>query len=189
VDDVLKDITGGGQAQPTTAGNPLGDLLGGLMGGGGLGSILGAGAGLGSGSATGNTAAAGGLAALIPTLLPAILGMLGGNAAGGQTGLHQLVDSMQANGLGDVAQSWVGNAGKQPITAAQVEQVLNSSQLAELAAKSGIPADQVSAGVASILPHIVSSLTPDGKLPEPAQVQSAVGQLQQVLAGLTGGRA
>jgi uncharacterized protein YidB (DUF937 family) len=110
-----------------------------------------------------------------------------GKGSGGQTGLHQLVDTMQSNGLGNVAQSWVGNGAKQPISPAQVEQVFSSGQLAELAAKAGIPADQVSSGIASILPHIVSSLTPNGSLPEAGQVQSAVGQLQQVLAGLTAG--
>ena len=182
MDDLLKDITGGGSGQSNPAGG-LADLLGGLMGGGGLGSLLGAAGG--SPGAIGGSSA-GGLAALIPTLLPAILGMLG-KGSGGQTGLHQLVDSMQSNGLGNVAQSWVGNGDKQPISAAQVEQVFSSGQLAELASKAGIPADQVSSGIASILPHVVSSLTPNGSLPDAGQVQSAVGQLQQVLAGLTAG--
>lgn len=181
MDDLLKTISAAGQGQPGTGGGAgiggLGDLLGGLMGGAGVGSGIGGGAG---------SILGGGLGDLLPTLLPAILGMLGGTGSGGQTGLHQLVDSMHANGLGNVAQSWVGNADKQPITPAQVEQVLSSGQLAELSAKSGIPADQLSSGVATILPHIVSSLTPEGKLPDAAQVQGAVGQLQQVLAGLTG---
>ena len=185
MDDLLKGLTGGGSGQSNPAGG-LGDLLGGLMGGGGLGSLLGA----AGGSTTTGGSSAGGLAALIPTLLPAILGMLGGQGSGSSsTGLHQLVDSMQSNGLGHVAQSWVGNGDKQPISAAQVEQVFSSGQLAELAAKAGIPAGQVSAGIASILPHVVSSLTPDGKVPDAAQVQGAVGQLQQVLAGLTAGHA
>ena len=187
MDDLLKAISGGGQGQPGAGGSGLGDLLGGLMGGAGLGSILARRRRLRGWArvlATARRAAS----ALIPTLLPAILGMLGGKGSGGQTGLHQLVDSMQSNGLGNVAQSWVGNADKQPISAAQVEQVFSSGQLAELAAKSGIPADQVSAGIASILPHIVSSLTPNGTLPDAAQVQGAVGQLQQLLAGLTAGQ-
>ena len=202
MDDLFKTISGAVEGQAGAAGaggagnaaglGGLGDVLGGLLGGGGgLGNILGAGAGGtatsgmggGAGSITG-----GGLAGLISSLLPAILGLLGGQASNGQTGLHQLVDSMHANGLGDVAQSWVGHAATQPITPAQVEQVLSSGQLADLSAKSGIPADQVSAGVASILPHIVSSLTPNGTLPDAAQVQGAVGQVQQMLAGLTGGQ-
>ena len=87
---------------------------------------------------------------------------------------------MQANGLGNVAQSWIGNGANQAITPSQVEQVLSSSQLSELAAKSGLPPDQLKSGIASILPHLVNSLSPNGSLPEAAQVQGAVGQLQQV---------
>lgn len=185
----------GGQA----GGGGLGDLLGGLLGGGGLGSILGnvvgggaAGSGTvgsGAGSQTGGGLGGilgGGLGALIPTLLPAILGMLGGKASANQSGMHQIIDNMHANGLGDVAKSWVGGGPNQPITADQVPTILTSAQLAELSAKSGLPQDQVSAGVAAILPHVVNHLTPDGALPDAQQVQSKVGQLQQSLEGVAG---
>lgn len=185
MDDLLKGVTGGGQGQGAGG---IGDLLGNLLGGGNLGSVLGAGAGAGIGNSMGGglgSVFGGGVGALIPTLLPAILGMLGGRTPANQSGLHQVVDTMHASGLGAVAQSWVGSGPNQPITAAQVEHVFTPEQLAELSAKSGIPADQVSAGVASILPHVVNSLTSGGTLPEPAQVQGVVGQLQQALAGLT----
>lgn len=187
MDDLLKGVTGGGQG-PGAGG--IGDLLGNLRGGGNLGSVLGAGAGAGIGKNIGGglgSVLGGGLGALIPTLLPAVLGMLGGKTAANQSGLHQVVDTMHANGLGQVAQSWVGSGPNQPISAAQVEQVLTPEQLTELAVKSGLPLDQVSAGVASILPHVVNSLTLEGALPDSTQVQSAAGQLQQAFAGLTGG--
>jgi uncharacterized protein YidB (DUF937 family) len=195
MDDLLKTIAGGGQGQPGPAGpgaGPLGELLGNMMGGG-PGSVLGGGTTAGAppvpglGGAAGNPMG-GGLAALIPTLLPAILGLLGGQGGANQTGLHQLVDTMHANGLGNVAQSWVGSGPNQPISAAQIEQVLGSGQLSDLAAKSGLPPDQLRAGLAAILPHVVSGLTPSGSLPEPAQVEGMVGQLQQALGGLTGGQ-
>jgi uncharacterized protein YidB (DUF937 family) len=196
MDDVLKELGGAasqaGQAatgQSSQAGNPLGELFGSLGGGGGLGSILGAvdGAG-GIGGVPGHGGSnlpAGGLASL-GALLPAILGLLGGARGSNQTGLHQIVGQMQANGLGNIAQSWLGNGASQAISASQVEQVLSSSQLSELATKSGLPPDQLKSGIASILPHLVSGLSPNGSLPEPAQVQGMVGQLQQVLGGLTG---
>lgn len=191
MDDLVKEISGAvesqaGQAGQTgQAGGPLGELLGGLMGGGGLGSVLGAGGAGSVGGLGGSANPAGGLAAL-GNLLPAILGMLGGQTATGQTGLHQVVNTMQANGLGGVAQSWIGNGASQAITPAQVEQVLSSSQLSELAAKSGIPADQLKSSIAAILPHLVSGLSPNGSMPEPAQVQGMIGQIQGALGGLTG---
>jgi uncharacterized protein YidB (DUF937 family) len=188
MDDLLKDISGTAQGQPGQAGGPLGELLGSLTGGAGLGSILGpAGVGGTGGMAgLGGTAnPAGGLAAL-GTLLPAILGMLGGQGGTNQTGLHQIVNTMQANGLGNVAQSWIGNGASQAITPAQVEQVLSSSQLSELAVKSGLPPDQLKSSIAAILPHLVSGLSPSGSVPEPAQVRGMVSQMQEALGGLSG---
>ena len=119
-------------------------------------------------------------------LLPALLGLLGGQGGSNQTGLHQIVGTMQANGLGSIAQSWIGNGANQAITPAQVEQVLSSGQLSQLATQSGLPADQLKTNIAAILPHLVSGLSPNGSLPEPAQVQGLVGQLQGVLGGITG---
>jgi uncharacterized protein YidB (DUF937 family) len=188
MDDLLKDLSGAAQGQSGQAGGPLGELLGSLTGGAGPGSILGAAGAAGTGglAGLGGTAnPAGSLAALGP-LLPAILGMLGGQGGTNQTGLHQIVNTMQANGLGNVAQSWIGNGASQAITPAQVEQVLSSSQLSELAAKSGLPPDQLKSSIAAILPHLVSGLSPSGSLPEPAQVQGMVSQMQQALGGLTG---
>lgn len=194
MDELLKGLTGGqgqpAQGQPGQAGG-LGDLLGGLLAGGGLGTALGAGVGAGVGNAMGGgmgSMLGGGLGAMLPTLLPAVLGMLGGaSGAPNQSGVHQLVDTMQANGMGDVAGSWVGTGANRPITAAQVEQVLSPEQLARLARESGLPQDQVSQGVAAVLPDVVNTLTPDGSLPDHAQVQATTDQLRTAIAGLAGG--
>jgi uncharacterized protein YidB (DUF937 family) len=202
MDDLLKDLGGvagqAGQAaagQSGQSGNPLGELFGSLGAaggsgaGGGLGSILGA---MGGTSGTGGVPGAGGVnlpaggLASLGSLLPALLGLLGGASGSNQTGLHQIVGTMQANGLGNVAQSWLGNGASQAITPSQVEQVLSSTQLSELAAKSGLPPDQLKSGIASLLPHLVSGLSPNGSLPEASQVQGAVGELQQIIGGLTG---
>lgn len=197
MDDLLKGLTGGQGASGQGAGG-LADLLGGLtgpggvgsmLGPGGLGSVLGAGVGAGVGNRAGGAVGGilgGGLGALIPTLLPALLGMLGSKGSGGQSGLQQVVDGLHAKGLGDVAQSWVGTGGNLPITPEQVQQVLTPAQIAELSTKSGLPPQQVSAGLAAILPHVASSLTPDGQVPSHDAVASATSQLQQELSALMG---
>lgn len=196
MDDLLKGLGGqGGQGQ----GGGIGDLLGGLLGGRDIGSMLGAGAGAGLGNAMGGgvgSVVGGGLGALLPTVLPAVLGMLGGQTSAGQgaggqasagpSGMHQLTDAMHANGLGDIARSWIGTGANLPISAAQVAQVLSPAQMAELSAKTGLPADQVSTAVAAILPDVVNSLTPHGSLPDHDQVRNTTSQLQDALAGLFG---
>jgi uncharacterized protein YidB (DUF937 family) len=92
---------------------------------------------------------------------------------------------MHAKGMGDVADSWVGPGANKPITADQAQQLLTPEQLAQLSAQSGLPADQVSQGVAAVLPDVVNTLTPDGTLPDHTQVQATTDQLQTALAGLT----
>jgi uncharacterized protein YidB (DUF937 family) len=119
---------------------------------------------------------------------PALLGMLGGRSgATGGSGVHQLVDTMHANGMGDVAQSWVGTGANQPISPEQVARVLSPEQLAQLSAASGLLTEQAAQSVAAVLPDLVNHLTPDGSLPDPAQVTATTDQLQSALAGLTGG--
>lgn len=193
MDEILKGLTGGqGQAGPSAESGGIGDLLGGLLGGGGLGSVLGAGVGAGVGSQVGGgmgSVLGGGLGAMLPALLPVVLGMLGGKAGGtDRSGVHQLVDTMHEKGMGDVAGSWVGTGANQPITAAQVEELLTPEQLAQLAAQSGLPADQVSQGVAAILPDVINTLTPDGTVPDQAHVETTTGQLQAALAGISSDR-
>lgn len=112
--------------------------------------------------------------------------MLGGQGGSSTSGVHQLVDSMNQNGLGDVAASWVGKGENQPISASQVSQVLSPGQLSELASKTGLSPDQVTAGVAQVLPGVVNHLTPDGSLPEAGQIAGVAGQLGGALGKLLG---
>ena len=149
MDELLKKLQSQG-------GQPGG--LGGL--GGGLGGMLGGGAG-----------------ATLPALLPQVLGMLGGGAGKGQTGMHQLLDNMQSKGLGGVADSWVGPGPSQSITPAQAEQVMGPEKVKQLAAKSGLPVDQVRQGLATMLPGLVDHLTPNGQVPAASEVQSTVSSL------------
>jgi uncharacterized protein YidB (DUF937 family) len=156
MDELIKQLQGhGGQAG--------GGLGAGLSGG--IGGLLGGGAG-----------------AMLPTLLPSVLGMLGGGSGGGQTGMHQLLASMQAKGLGNVADSWVGPGPSQPISPDQAEQALGSDKVAQLSAQSGLPVEQVRQGLSAILPGLVNHLTPNGKVPAAGEVQNAIGGL---LGGLS----
>jgi uncharacterized protein YidB (DUF937 family) len=180
----------GGQGGTGTAAGGLGELLGGLTGGstglgstGGLGGLLGTASGASAMPSIGAAGSGGLLSALgsLPALLPALLAMLGGLGANGQSGLHQVMSSLEAQGLGHVGQSWVGNGPNMAVSAQQIEQALGSAQVGQLAAQTGLPPNQVTQGVAAVLPSIVHSLTPTGQLPEP-------GQVSQLLGGLMGQR-
>jgi len=80
-------------------------------------------------------------------------------------GVQGLVSQFEQQGMGAVVQSWVGNGAKQPITAEQLQQVLGSDAVTQLAAKFGIHPQELLQHVAQALPQAVDKLTPDGVVP------------------------
>jgi len=147
LDEILKGGLGGGTGQ--TQGGGLGGLLAGLGGGGGLGGLL---AGiLGGGGQVGG-------------------GLAGGGLAGG---LGDLLEQFQGAGKGDAANSWIGPGQNQAIAPHELSQVLTSDQLEFLTQHTGLPHDELLAGLSEQLPQMVDRLTPDGRLPTADEIGRA----------------
>lgn len=118
-------------------------------------------------------------------LLDGVLGSVVGNVLGGaqgqaggnpmlqlalsllqqKGGLSGIVDMLGKSGLGAQAASWVGTGNNLPISPEQITQALGNGTIADLAAKMGIDAKDVSGGLAQYLPDVVNQLTPDGAIP------------------------
>lgn len=81
-------------------------------------------------------------------------------------GLSGLVQSFHEKGLGAVATSWVGTGQNLPITADQIQHVLGSDQVKQLAAKAGISPDAAGTALSQLLPTLVDKLTPNGQMPQ-----------------------
>jgi uncharacterized protein YidB (DUF937 family) len=105
----------------------------------------------------------GALGQLEGAVLPAVLGEVLGN--GGQGGLSAIVAKLQQGGLGDQVKSWIGNGQNLPITAEELQQVLGSDTVKQLAARFNIPVDQLSQILAQQLPKAVDQASPNGTLP------------------------
>ena len=101
-------------------------------------------------------------AALVPIVLKEVMG------SGDQGGLSAIVNKLQDSGYGSVVNSWVANGKNMPISAQQLQDVLGNATVKQLAAKYGIPVDQVSTVLAQILPKAVDQASPAGKLPHTA---------------------
>lgn len=115
-------------------------------------------------------------------LLDSVVGALaGGQAEGGNPllnvvmqlinnpqsgGLGGLVQSFQEGGLGEIVNSWVSTGQNLPISAEQLQSVLGSGQLQNIAAQLGMSTEQASGSLANLLPQVVDQLTPNGQLPE-----------------------
>lgn len=149
MDEILKGSQAAGAGQPQGGG--LGGLLAGL-GAGGLGGLL---AGLGGGGHAGAGQPGAGLG-----------GLLTG-------GLSDLLDQFKGAGKGDAAHSWIGPGQNQAISAHELSQVLTPDQIDFLTRNTGLPRDQLLAGLSEQLPQFVDKLTPEGRLPTTDELDRA----------------
>jgi uncharacterized protein YidB (DUF937 family) len=117
-------------------------------------------------SLTNSPALKGMLGQLEAAALPVILNEVLGN--GGEGGLSAIVAKLQQAGFGEQVKSWLGNGQNLPITAEQLQQVLGSDTVKQLAARFNIPVDQLAKILAEQLPLAVDHASPDGKLPHKA---------------------
>jgi uncharacterized protein YidB (DUF937 family) len=101
-------------------------------------------------------------AAVLPAVLSEVMG------TGDQGGLSAVVAKLQQAGFGDQVKSWLGNGQNLPISADQLQEVLGSDAVKQLATKFNIPIDQVAQVLARELPLAVDKASPDGNLPPSA---------------------
>jgi uncharacterized protein YidB (DUF937 family) len=106
------------------------------------------------------------LSQLEGAVIPVVLGQVLGN--GSQGGLSAIVAKLQQAGFGDQVKSWIGNGQNLPITAEQLQQVLGSDTVKQLAARFNIPVDQLGPILAQMLPKAVDGASPNGHLPASA---------------------
>jgi len=96
-------------------------------------------------------------------LVEGVLGLLTNKETGGLGGLMQ---SFNQQGLGDIISSWVGTGDNAAITPEQIQEVLGSDVIQQLAEKSGVSMDAAKAQLIELLPSLIDKFTPDGTIPE-----------------------
>jgi len=89
-------------------------------------------------------------------------------------GLSGLVQQFHDKGLGSLVSSWVGTGQNLPISADQVQHVLGSEQVKQLAAQAGISPETASSHLTQLLPMLIDKLTPNGQVPEPSSSTSSM---------------
>ena len=96
--------------------------------------------------------------------IPAILTGLLVNHEGG---LASVFEKARELGLDDTVKSWIGNGANLPISKDMIQQLLGSDLIQQLAARTGIPLDQLAQQLSAHLPQVVDGLTPGGAEPAP----------------------
>ena len=89
-------------------------------------------------------------------------------------GLSGLVQQFHDRGLGGLVSSWVSTGQNLPISADQLQHVLGSDQVKELAAKAGVSPETASSHLSQLLPMLIDKLTPNGQLPEASNSTSSM---------------
>ena len=82
-------------------------------------------------------------------------------------GLNALLDQLRRSGYESQVNSWLGRGPNEPITADDLQKVLDNEQVRQMAGKLGIPVDQLFPTLAKALPEAVDRHSPDGTLQEP----------------------
>ncbi len=97
-------------------------------------------------------------------------------------GLGGLIGRFQQGGLGDVVNSWIGTGHNLPISPEQLQNVLGSDVVAQLAQRFGLSHHAAADQLAEALPQAVDQLTPQGQLPAEAEAgDGGLGDIGNIL--------
>ena len=179
--DLLGGLMGGGTAQAEGASGGLGDLLGGLMGGragqggnrpadlGGLDMGMGQ-----SGSGMGNKGGA-----LMLLLLPLAMQWVQRNG-----GIGGVLERFKNKGYSQQAASWVSTGANEELEPQAVSDVVGTEELSRLSQQLGVSQEEVSSGMAQILPEMVNQLTPQGGVPDDGDevLNRGTSMLEQIMS-------
>ena len=113
-------------------------------------------------------------------ILDAITGLLKSSETGG---LQGLAETFNEKGLGEVMSSWIGKGENFPISPEQIQQVLGSGQVQQIAEKLGISPNEASSSLAEMLPQIVDKLSPEGSQPTQELLHQGLGMIADKLFG------
>lgn len=81
-------------------------------------------------------------------------------------GIQGVLAKFQQAGLTQQAQSWVSTGSNQPISADQLQRVLGSGVIGQIAAKLGLSQGDASHQLAGLLPNLIDKMTPQGQVPD-----------------------
>ncbi len=81
-------------------------------------------------------------------------------------GVQGVVNQLRTNGLGPTVNSWIADGPNTPVSPSDVHSAFGEQTINELAAKSGLSPQELTAKLAQVLPHAVDAMTPNGEVPK-----------------------
>ena len=98
-------------------------------------------------------------------------------------GLRGMAESFKGQGMEDIINSWIATGQNMPISPEQILQALGKNRLQGISDKAGISPDEISGGLASLLPEIIDKLTPQGKLPDSGLLEQELQEMKKKIVG------
>jgi uncharacterized protein YidB (DUF937 family) len=86
-------------------------------------------------------------------------------------GLSDLIGKLTAGGAAQQVNSWVDHGPNQPIEPGQLGGALGGDVLDQLAARTGMSKEQLLSQLSTVLPQLIHSLTPNGRVPTLADLE------------------
>ncbi len=132
-------------------------------------------------------------------MLDGLLGsLMGGMTGGGQQqrnpllaialqmlqqngGIEGILGKFQQAGLGQQADSWVSTGQNLPIDPGALGEIFGQEELGQIARQTGMSQQDVSGGLADLLPGLIDGMTPKGQVPADSSdlVNQALAMLQK----------
>ena len=79
-------------------------------------------------------------------------------------GLPGIIGKFQQGGYGSQIGSWVGTGQNLPISGGQLQEVLGSGAIGQIAQQLGLSHGDASSGLAQVLPQLIDKMTPSGQV-------------------------
>jgi uncharacterized protein YidB (DUF937 family) len=97
-------------------------------------------------------------------------------------GLRGLAESFKNQGMEDIINSWIGTGKNMPISPDEILKALGNDRLRGYSEKTGIPQEEISGGLAGILPEIIDKLTPQGRIPDSSLLEEELKEMKKKIA-------
>ena len=98
-------------------------------------------------------------------------------------GLRGMVESFKSQGMEDTINSWIGTGKNMPISPAEILKALGSDRLRGFSEKANVSQQEISGGLASLLPEIIDKLTPQGRIPDNRLLEEELQEMKKKIVG------
>lgn len=110
--------------------------------------------------------------ATAPTPSGAVPPQQGGGLFGGLGGL---LEKLSSAGHSEAVNSWVGPGQNAPIQPDKLGSALGQTTVSDLARSAGMSEQELVAQLSRVLPGVVDKLTPNGRIPNQAEIRALLG--------------